>query len=217
MARRVKTRAKEGDESLLEFLARKLPPRRAKQAHDVANAVLQAGERYNRYAARRNDWLNYAIRGGRLKRISRFAEQLVSDLCELDILSRDDLETRFQPKQIETLIGLLQLLNKQAIELTQEIQKDGRRRDVAQDRWIVEIADIYENAFGQTARAWAAITGSTSAFYRLLELSRPRSFFQHGKLTIRQVERMLKKRDFDRRLRNGTLTFDEAVLVLRAV
>jgi hypothetical protein len=31
-------------------------------------------------------------------------------------------------------------------------------------------------------------------FYRLLEVSRPKSFPQHGKLSLRQIDRMLKRR-----------------------
>jgi hypothetical protein len=109
--------------------------------------------------------------------------------------------------QIETLIGSLCLLNKQTTTLAKEIQKIGRPRDLAEERWIVELADIYENAFGQPARVWGSSTASKKQrgrFFRLLELSRPTLFFRYGKLNPRQIERTLKKRHIERG-RNLTL------------
>jgi hypothetical protein len=180
---------------------RKLPSGKTKQAPDLSNAILEAGVRYDRYNARKNDWLNYPTRRWRFEKISELAEGLASRLCELDILSRDDLESRFDKKQIEILVGSLHLLNEETKNLTAEVQKDGRPRDLAEERWIWELADIYENAFGQPARVWGSGAGSTNQrgrFYRLLELSRPTSFFRYGKLSLRQLERTLKKRDIER-------------------
>jgi hypothetical protein len=66
--------------------------------------LFDTGARYDRYTARKNEWLNYTTRRRRLKKISKNAEELASGLYELDVLSHDDLATRLGPKQIETLI-----------------------------------------------------------------------------------------------------------------
>lgn len=195
-----RTPANEGGEDLLEFLVRKLPPDKAQRASDVANALREAGARYDRYAATKKEWLNYNTRRGRLKRLAALATQLASTLGDLDILSRDDLSTRLGPKQIEALIGSLHFLAKETTDLTKEVQADGRPRDVAEERLVTEIADIYENSFGQRARVWGSDSSATrqhGTFYRLLELS-PTSFLRYGKLSLRQVNRTLKKRDADR-------------------
>lgn len=203
--------ANERGEDLREFLARKLPPDKALRAPDVANALREAGARYDRYAARKKEWLNYRTRKRRLKRLSELAAELASELGDLDILSRDDLATRLGPKQIETLIGSLHLLYKETTDLTKEVQQDGRPRDLAEERLVIEIADIYENAFGQPARVWGSDSGATKqhgTFFRLLELS-PTSFLRYGKLSLRQINRTLQKRDTDRRHSGGHFTLEE--------
>jgi hypothetical protein len=73
---------------------------------------------------------------------------IASALEELDIISRGDLEARFGQNKIEELLGSLILINKKAKELEDEVQKDGRSRDLAEERWVVAVADIYENASG---------------------------------------------------------------------
>jgi hypothetical protein len=122
---------------------------------------------------------------------------LESSLCELDILSRDDLESRIDPKEMKALVGSLHLLSKETTTLANEVQENGRPRDLAEERWILELADIYENAFCQPVRvsgSGAGLIKQRGMFYRLLELSRPISFPRHGKLNPRQIERMLKRR-----------------------
>lgn len=114
-----------------------------------------------------------------------------------DILSRDDLANRVDPKEIEGLVGSLGLLIKETADLAKEAQGNGRPRDLAEERWILELADIYENAFSRPAGvsgSGAAPTEQRGKFYRLLELSRPISFPRHGKLNPRQIKRMLKLR-----------------------
>jgi hypothetical protein len=183
-----KTRASEGDEEIHDFLVRKLPPGKTKQALYLTNVLIKAGARYDRYAATRNEWLDYAARRDRLNRITDLINELKSGLCELDILSRDDLASRVDQKEIETRVGSLSILSKETTELVEEAQENGRPRDLAEERWILELADIYENAFCQSAG------DSPTTFCRFLELSRPTSFPRHGKLNHRQIERALKRR-----------------------
>ena len=97
--------------------------------------------------------MDYAARRNRLNRIAELVNELKSGLTELDILSRDELASRIDPKEIETLVGSLSLLSKETMELFKEAQENGRPRDLAEERWILELADIYENAFCQSAGA----------------------------------------------------------------
>lgn len=210
--------ANESGEGLREFLVRKLPRDKAQRAPDVANALREAGARFDRYAATKKEWLNYPTRRRRLKKISELAARLASELGDLDILSRDDLTTRLGPKQIETFIGLLHFLNKETTDLTRAVQKDGRPRDLAEERLVLEVADIYENAFGQPARVWGSDSRATQqhgTFYRVLELS-PTSFLRYGKLSLRQINRVLKNRDTQRRHSKGIfISLEEAVQYFR--
>jgi hypothetical protein len=151
-------RADEDGESLHEFLVRKLPPSRTGQARYLADAIVNAGKRYDRYAARRNEW-HYATRRNRLTQIAKLADALASELCELDLVSRDSLACRGDPKKLNALVGSLCFLSKEIANLTDQAQKNGRPRDLAEERWILELADIYENAFGKPASVWGAGDG----------------------------------------------------------
>jgi hypothetical protein len=181
-----------------EFLVRELPPEKTRHAAYLANAILRAAARYDRYAACRNEWLKYTARRSRLERIGMIAADLVSGICKLDILSRDDLANRVDSEQIEALVGSLRLLSEQTDVLAKEIQKNGKPRDLAEERWILEIVDN-ENASGEPIRVWKSVTVRVSNFYRLLELSLPESFPRYGKLSRRQVDRALKHRRTRRR------------------
>src|SRR5260370_10711904 len=148
--------AQEAREDIRDFLERELPPGKIKEAPYMMDALLKAGARYDRYKANRKDWLNYAGRRRRLEEVSKSAVGLVIGLNELDILSRDDLASRTDPKQIEALIGSLLFLSKETAELAKQVQKDGRSRDLAEERWILELADIYENFFSKPAVVWGS-------------------------------------------------------------
>lgn len=192
-----KSNRRESYESIHDFLTRELPPGKANQAAYLTEAVQKAGARYDRYAEKRNrkEWQNYSARANMLNSIKDLSVSLASYLSDLDILTRDDLETQIDPTKIETLIGSLVLLNKEANALVREIQKSGRPRDLAEERWVLELADIYENAFNEPPSVWRSTSGSVSKFYSFLELSRPETFPRFGKLSRRQIDRMLKLRD----------------------
>jgi hypothetical protein len=170
-------RIPERRENIRAFLARKLPPGKTKQADYLTDALLKAGARYDRYAAEknRNKWLDYTARWKRLEKITRSIQALATDISELDILTRDDLWSRVDPIAVEALIGSLLIVGKATNDLAKETQKNGRPRDLAEERWILELADIYENAFSEHARVWRTDDGLMSDFYALLELSPPRS------------------------------------------
>lgn len=92
------SRANNPGENKLEFLARELPPRMTKETPYFANALSEAGKRYDRYAARRKDWNRFAPRRNRLQTIAKLSGELVFALGQLDILSSDDLASRIDPK-----------------------------------------------------------------------------------------------------------------------
>jgi hypothetical protein len=180
------------------FLVRELPPENASRAWYFANAARDAGERYVQYSERKDEWSSYATRRDKLKKITTFVEKVAFGLSELDILSRDDLASRVGSKEIDGLIGSLRRLGKETTILVGQIQPGGRRRDLAEERWILELADIYEKAFNQPASVWgrgAGLNGRQS-FYGFLQLSRPPSTRPLGdyKLHPRQVDRVLKRR-----------------------
>ena len=191
-------RASESGSDILDFLVRELPPEKKKDAPYFANALREAGDRYDRYTARRDEWFNYNTRKNGLVRVTTLIERLASGLSELDILSRDDLASRVDQKQIDELIGSLRRLSKETANLAEQAQENGRPRDLAEERWILELADIYENAFCQLAIVWGSGDGPIKgrrSFYRFLEINRPKSFPRHGKLHLRQVDRLLKRRN----------------------
>jgi hypothetical protein len=189
--------ATESGGDLHDFFVRNLTPQNNKRASYFATATREAGERYDRYMARRDEWFDYAARRRKLERITASIEAVASGISELDILSRDDLTSRVDPKELDELIGLLSRLAQETTFLFGDAQSNGRPRDLAEERWILELADIYENAFDQPAVVWGSGDGpikGRSSFYHFLELSRPNSFPRHGKLHPRQVDRLLKRR-----------------------
>ena len=143
------------------------------QASCFTDAILAAGARYNRYQAAQSEWKSYSARRAGLDRITKSCADLVSTLDELDPLTRDDLAGRLDGGMDQS-ISSIRLLRKEAMELTKKVQKNGRWRDLAEERWIFEL--------------------QRGDFYRLLTLSLPSSFPRHGKLSVKQVDRVLKRR-----------------------
>jgi hypothetical protein len=192
-----KNRKSESNPDVREFLLRELPSKNNKEASYFSDAVRDAGERYDRYIARSDEWSDYAIRRDKLKKITTFIEGVASGLRDLDIMSRDDLACRVGSEKIDELVGSLHDLSKASAVLLEQVQTNGRPRDLAEERWILELADIYENAFRQPASVWGIGGGPVrgrGGFYQFLELSRPKQFPMHGKLHPRQVDRLLKRR-----------------------
>jgi hypothetical protein len=172
-------------ETLRDFLSRTLTPA---DVDFFAAAFEDAAARYDRYFACKHEWSNYADRKRRLTKITGLASALASNLSELDTMSRDELASRSDPKEIKTLIGSLNILGEQVSDLIRHAQSSGRSRDLAEQRWIEEVADIYENAFGQPASA------NWTAFSRVLQLKLPSSLARYGKLDLRQIKRAMQRR-----------------------
>lgn len=186
------SRALRAVQDIQDFLARKLPPGKTTEAAYLTNALLEAGMRYDRYTARKDEWWSYVNRRTQLKRITTCVDWLEKGLCGLDIISRDDFGKRVNSKEIDALVGSLRFLSDEMTKLANGVQKNGRPRDLAEERWILEVLDIYENAFRRPARIGPPKKRGT--FYDLLQLSRPTSYPQNGKLSLRQIDRMLKRR-----------------------
>jgi hypothetical protein len=190
-------RSQDASETLVEFLTRELPPRRRDDAEHIVKAIRKAGDRYDRYDERRADWEKYSRRRARLHRLEGLAAALASTLCSLDILSHDDLASRTGPERIEYLAGLLQLLSQHAGALERETQVRGKPTDHATERWILEVAGIFENVFSRPPTVSGSgedPAGRRGRFYRLLELGLPSRFLRHGRLSLKHVQTLLKLR-----------------------
>ena len=175
----VKSPARESPSDVDEFLIRELAPENVRRASNFSNAVRVAGERYVRYSERKEEWFNYSSRREKLKKITTFVDKVASGLGELDIVSRDDLASRVGSKEIDGLIGSLRRLGKEMTILVSQVQPSGRARDLDKERWIIDIAEIYEKAFDLPASIWGAEGGPIKgrrSFYRFLELSHPCQF-----------------------------------------
>jgi hypothetical protein len=190
-------RSQDANETLVEFLTRELPPRRRDDVEHFARAIRDAGDRYDRYDERRADWEKYSRRRARLRKLEELTADLASALCSLDILSHDDLVSRVGPEKTDYLTGLLQLLNQHAGALERETQVRGKPTDHATERWILALADIFENAFSRPPSVSGSgedPSGRRGRFYRLLELGRPSRFPRHGRLSPKHVQTLLKLR-----------------------
>jgi hypothetical protein len=152
--------AQEGDRDIRGFLQRELPRPKRKQAPYIADFLLEAAARYDRYTARRDEWWDYTPRKRQLQMITKQAKELAGLLCALDILTRDDFARRVGTKEIEALVGSLVFLAQETKSLADGIQTDGRPRDLAEERWILEVADAYEDAFGRRASVWSSGSGA---------------------------------------------------------
>jgi hypothetical protein len=174
-------------EDIHDFLVQKLPPAKTNEALYITSAILKAAARYDRYSEMRDDWIKYTARKRHLNRMIKLLDQLAAVLRDLDILSRDELTSRCHP-DLEMLLGSLMRLSKQAECMVEEAPKNGRPYELADERWIIDLANIYENAFCQS------ISDDLTKFRRFLETSRPASFARYGKLGLRQVKRTLERR-----------------------
>jgi hypothetical protein len=186
------------NETVIDFLARELPPARRDDAECFAKAIKEAGERYDRYDEARPQWEKYSRRRASLLRLERLVADLANTLCSLDILTRDDLESRIGSEKIDTLVGLLYLLYKHADELKKNVQVRGKPTDLASERWILEVGDIFENAFSRPPTVSGSgqdSIGRRGKFYRLLELGRPSRFARHGRLSLKHIQTLLKLRN----------------------
>jgi hypothetical protein len=193
------------NETLLDFLKRELPLPRRDDAEHFATAIREAGTRYDRYDERRADWENYRRRRMRLRKLEQLAKNLALTLCSLDLLSRDDLESRIGGEKIDSLNGLLLLLTQHASALDDETQVRGKPTDHATERWILTMADIFENAFSRPPRVSGSgedPAGRRGKFYRMLELGRPSRFPQHGRLSPKHVQTLVK-------LRTKSMSFED--------
>jgi hypothetical protein len=137
------------------------------------------------------------VRAARLQKIEEGAKEVVVALLGLDVMSRDDIASRIGARAIEEYIGSFQTLTLEAIRLRHDIQERGKPRDVARERWIRDMADIFETTFDEAA----AVSGSGDSpirqrgkFYRLLDLSRPSRLAQYGSLSPKHVKSVLAAR-----------------------
>ena len=109
----------------------------------------------------------------------------------------EDLQNQLGPKELEALAGSLCILAARTAEMAQGVQTNGKPRNLAEERWILELADIYENAFCRPATVSGSgdePTRRRGKFFRLLQLSRPLSFPRHGNLSLKHIKQVLAQR-----------------------
>ncbi len=185
-------------QAILEFLRKSLPDMDESGLDLIVTGLLRAGERYDRYAANKEDWTSYVNRRRVLTKITKQAAELVESLRELDIISRDILEERLSIERLGTISSFLGYLEREGTKLAGDVQKEGRQIDLAEEIWILEIAEIFENAFGRSASDSDPGSGKKKnrrPFFQLLKLSRPSSFPRYGKLDRRQVDRVFDRKN----------------------
>jgi hypothetical protein len=181
-------------EEVRTFLAGSLPSERQHDLGFLRGAIAAAATRFDRYAANRQ-WEDFYDRRRRLDKIASDAGHLAEELVSLDVISRDDLADRIQPGRLDEIVGLLHLLRAEAKGLRENVQSDGRPRDLAEERWVHAIADIFEMAFREPAKLRGASENPKGKFFQLLKVSRPYSFARlQGKLSARQIRRHLTRR-----------------------
>jgi hypothetical protein len=174
-----------------------LPPGRVNDASNIALGITEAGARHDRYAENRDDWQDYGARAIKLRNIADWTQKLRVALVDLDVMSRDDLRSRIGPGIIEEYIGSLTILFLEIDRLRGQLQKKGKPSDVARERWILDMADIFENAFAQAATVSGSgdsPTAKRGRFYKLLDISRPSRFAQHGNLSPKYVKAVIATR-----------------------
>jgi len=178
-------------EPLRDFVSRNLPRDANRDLPRIVQALRGAAQRYERLAERRAEWSSYGQRRKRLQAIEQNARQLADGLAKLDIVSRDSLEGFLGVERFDAMLGSANILASELNKLLDSIPKHGRPPDIAEERWIQEVAGIYELEFERKASIWSK--GNPGPFYRLLQLARPDSLPRYGKLTPRQVTRVLKR------------------------
>lgn len=184
---------KDEGRSIREFFARELPPKKAKQASRFSDAAFKASERYRRHAEKKHEWYWYSDRRSRLREIEDSSKALVCVLCNLDVLTREEFSNRLDPDAINSLVGSLTFLHKETLDLAGQLPKKGKPRDIAQERWILQLAEIFESAFRRPARVWGSADGTMEGrFYRLMEAACPEGIPQDDKLSVRQINRLIK-------------------------
>jgi hypothetical protein len=187
-----------GKLTLQMFLEENLPKEALSNIEAINRALIDASERYGRYAATRSKWKSYRVRRKLLDTILNRAEQLHSDLTRLDPITKDELEAIFGDQEVEKLQGHLSRLMVKRSDLIKSLQSTGRPRDLATWIWVSELADIYETNFKRRA----TISGSGSdersstrgKFYKLLELSQPTCFPRYGALHPKKLNAILSTR-----------------------
>jgi hypothetical protein len=182
---------------LHKFLVRELPKDAPNDLDAIKRALDGASRRYERLMQERIGWESYRNRRKSLEEIQDLSKSLTESIGDLDVLSREDLEIHLGSEKVEALLGHLVNLDTHAQQLLKTIQAKGRPRNLAEESWVHDVADIYENNFRRKATVSGSGSGSSAKrgkFFELLTLSLPESFPKHGKLHSKHLMRILKRR-----------------------
>ncbi len=186
------------EQSLRTFLEHRLSVDSPSDIQTLIGTLKAAGERYIRYFSDLQRPKGHKNRRHNLREIADQAVELRRAIASIDSIFRDDFESRFGPEKLERLLGHLHDFEKYADDALRGAQPVGRPRDLAQERWVLELAEIYETNTRKAAR----ILGPGSEkdmkkqgpFYEFLNLSRPEKFVRDTFLDSRQIRRILARR-----------------------
>lgn len=197
---------------LRAFLNHHLPGRAKSDLAAIVEAVRAAGRRYVRHAQSRKQWDDAQERRGpgehkkgylqqrrrRLGRVATLAIQLQEEISCLDSIFLEDLEFCLGAEQMKELRTSVADLGVHSRQLLEGAQEKGRARDLAQERWIHDMAIIFETNFKAPAKVWGSSEpegkSSRGPFYDLMKLGRPNDFDRYRLLDPTQVRRILGRR-----------------------
>jgi len=174
---------------------------RPRDFEKVARALETAAQTFSKAYKARHSWgkrktwrphptswpIGYLqTRRRQLELICKESDTILVSLKELD-------EEFWEPLAVECFLKDLRKLNSLASAQLKKMQRMGRPRDLARQRWVDDVAAIYEKAFNKKA----AISGSNSGnsqkrgpFFELLILSAP----EQVNLDAKAIRRILKRR-----------------------
>jgi len=183
------------ERELLAFLERKLRPDAPSDAQALLKAVWREAERYSDHA--RN---SRRLKGQRnlrhdLSKIANQAPNLRQRIGGVSSILREDFTRHFtDPEKLPKLLGHLQDFETFAADTLGETQTTGRPRNLARERWVTELWDLYETNISTAARTTRKGAKTLEDFYEFLRLSCPiKSVPERNKfLDKRQIRRILK-------------------------
>lgn len=183
---------------LRKFLETELPRKNRDQVESVMGVLDRASLRYERYCKNRSQWKSYRDRKKILSDLSEHAKKARWAFEGIDLISKDDLADLLGGEEVEKIDGFLANLEFRSSQVADKVQKSGAPKDLAEERWVCEVARIYKTNFGKKATVSGSGSGPPAKrgkFYKLLVLSRPNSHPLHGSFHPRQVKRILARCD----------------------
>jgi hypothetical protein len=179
---------------LHSFLDSRLPRKARRNLQSIVDAIVDEARKYNARIATKHLWSDYGARRRRLKMLSNASVVLARELLALDPIAKELLAPRLPLETLEKVKGHLLDIRFHADELLRQSPQRGRPPNVAEEIWVMAIADIFEVSFERKP----SISQARGAFFELLKVARPFRMMREGDLDTRSLRRALKKREMYR-------------------